>query len=105
MVYLCYIDESGTSIIPGNSNHYVLGALSIPIAYWKMCDGSINKIKKKYRIENAEVHTAWMLRKYLEQTKIPNFESLNDSHRRIEVEKLRTTYIIEIHGKQLPVNS
>jgi hypothetical protein len=75
-MYLCYVDESGTPEIPGNSSHYVLAGFAIPIWQWKACETDINNIKKKYELENAEIHTAWLLRKYIEQIKIANFENL-----------------------------
>lgn len=65
---VCYIDESGTSAIPGNTSHFVLAGLSIPIWHWKNCDQEIAKIKSVYRLEDAEIHTAWLARKYLEQS-------------------------------------
>lgn len=46
MVFFCYIDESGTPEIPGNTSHYVLAGISIPIAYWKQCESKIHGIKK-----------------------------------------------------------
>ena len=33
-MYLCYIDESGTSDIPGNTSHLILAGLSLPIWHW-----------------------------------------------------------------------
>lgn len=48
MVYFCYVDESGTPQIPGNTSHYVLCGISIPVKDWKRCDVAINKIKAKY---------------------------------------------------------
>jgi len=33
---LCYMDESGTPDIPGNSSHFILVGFSIPITYWKI---------------------------------------------------------------------
>ena len=33
-MYLCYIDESGTSDIPGNTSHFILAGLSLPI--WRL---------------------------------------------------------------------
>ena len=69
MLYLCYIDESGTSSIPGNTGHYVLCSVSIPVKYWKTYTQKINKIKKKYRLENTEIRTGWILRKYTEQAR------------------------------------
>lgn len=32
MVYFCYVDESGTLQIPGNTSHYVLCGISIMTA-------------------------------------------------------------------------
>lgn len=96
MVYLCYIDESGTPHIPGNTSHYVLCGISIPIKYWKICDVKINKIKSKYQLKEAEIHTGWIIRKYIEQTKIPNFDSLSYADRRCEVLKLRKAEIFKL---------
>ena len=41
-MYLCYIDESGTSVVPGNTSHFVLAGLSIPIVQWK--GGDLHKV-------------------------------------------------------------
>ncbi|MCX7976868.1 MAG: DUF3800 domain-containing protein [Bellilinea sp.] len=95
-MYLCYIDESGTSDIPGNSSHYVLAGLSIPISKWKECDRSIELIKQKYGLEFAEIHVAWMLRPYLEQNKIPNFEFLNENQRRSAVQAYRNQELLRL---------
>ena len=88
-MYLCYIDESGTPEITGNTSHYVLAGLSIPIWHWKECDKEIESIKDKYRLANKEIHVAWMMRPYLEQSKIPDFSKLNYSQRISRVETLR----------------
>ncbi len=95
-MFLCYIDESGTSSIPGNTSHFILVGLSIPIWHWKDCDHDITRIKEKYDLLNAEIHTAWILRKYLEQSRIPNFDSLHYSQRRSEVERLRKTALLRL---------
>jgi len=95
-MFLCYIDESGTSEIPGNTSHFILAGISIPIGKWKECDSQINIIKVKYKLVGAEIHTASMLRYYPEQRKIKDFESL-DRHQRIyEVEKLRKSEILRL---------
>ena len=99
-MYLCYIDESGTPDIPGNTSHYVLSGLAIPIDKWKKCDVEINLIKKKYDLENEEIHTGWILRKYLEQSKIVNFDSLDKKSRCYEVEKLRNTTLLSLQKSQ-----
>ena len=89
MMYFCYNDESGTPEIPGTSSHYVLCGISIPSERWKKCDSQIHAIKKKYGLENAEIHTGWILRSYLEQTKISDFESMDWTARRAAVMRER----------------
>jgi hypothetical protein len=98
----CYVDESGTSQIPGNSNHFILAGLSIPIMYWKSCDLQINNLKKKFALENNEIHVAWILRSYLEQSKIADFDNLSIDQRKSEVHRLR---VIEIYRLQKSGNS
>jgi len=61
---LCYIDESGTPETTGNTSHYILAVLAIPVNKWKEAELEITKIKQKYSLENTEIHTAWLLRKY-----------------------------------------
>lgn len=97
-MYLCYIDESGTSDIPGNSTHFILAGLSVPIWHWNDCDREVRRIKGRYALLDGEVHTAWMLRKYLEQKKIANFEALSPRDRRSEVTKLRNTELLRLQG-------
>lgn len=110
-MYFCYLDESGTPDIPGNSSHYVLSGLSIPIHQWKTCDGQIERIKKKYGLLGAEIHTAWILRKYIEQIKIVNFELMDYTARRNAVEMIRKRELLKLqksgnikHHKQTKKN-
>lgn len=100
MVYFCYIDESGTPQVPGNTSHYVLCGISIPVNCWKKCDTSINKIKAKYGLLDNEIHTGWIIRPYIEQTKIPNFEILSYENRRSEVLKQRRAEIFRVKKKK-----
>jgi hypothetical protein len=95
-MFLCYIDESGTPEIPGNSSHYVLAGLSIPVANWKDCDKEISTIKAKYFLSEAEIHTSWILRPYLEQSKIHNFHLLDKDRRIYEVDKLRNINLLKL---------
>lgn len=95
-MYLCYVDESGTSDIPGNTSHFVLAGLSIPIWYWKDCDREIEAIKKKYALDDSEIHIAWILRPYLEQSRIANFEALDYRQRRSQVVSLRNTELLRL---------
>lgn len=87
-MYLCYLDESGTPE-PGNTSHYVLVGLAIPIWQWRNCDDQVYSIKRKYELQDAEMHVAWMMRKYLEQSLITDFEKLDYDARRREVGVLR----------------
>lgn len=98
--YLCYIDESGVSSIPGNSSHFVLAGLSIPILLWKQADKTITVVLKKYDLEYEELHTAWMMRPYLEQSKIADFDKLNWKDRRSAVEKERTKELLRLQAAQ-----
>lgn len=95
-MYLCYVDESGVPEIPGNTSHFVLAALSIPIWHWKQCNQEIETIKRRYQLENNEIHVAFMLRRYVEQSKISNFESLSYDQRRYEVRRLRSMEILRL---------
>lgn len=90
------MDESGTSESPGNTSHFVLVGLSIPIWHWKTCEYEVSKIKKRYDLQSSEIHTGWLLRKYLEQSKIPNFEKLSRSARQSEVEKYRRSELLRL---------
>jgi hypothetical protein len=100
MVYFCYIDESGTPEIPGNTSHYVLAGLSIPISYWKKCEKGITSLKQRYDLQDSEIHTGWILRKYLEQSRIVGFETMNHTQRRHEVEKIRKAELLKLQKSQ-----
>lgn len=75
-MYICYVDESGTVERSGNTQHFVLVGLAIPGETWRQKDGAVSAIKERYGLSDAEIHTAWMLRDYVEQKAIPEFESL-----------------------------
>lgn len=102
MVYFCYIDESGTPQIPGNTSHYVLCGVSIPVKYWKRCDKQIAGIKAKYGLANAEIHTGWIKRTYLEQTKIQDFDKLSYADRRSAVMSARTAEVYRVKKQHNP---
>ena len=89
------MDESGTSSVPGNTSHFILAGLAIPIWHWRDCEREITTVKQKYALTlEDEIHTAWMLRKYAEQRKVQNFERLNHEQRRqrVESERLQILY-------------
>jgi len=89
VIYLCYMDESGTPSIPGNTTHFVLAGLALPISKWKFCEAEITKIKQRYGLGDVELHTGWMCRPYLEQSRIPEFTKLGREQRRSKVMRLR----------------
>jgi hypothetical protein len=95
-VLLCYIDESGTPETTGNTSHYVLAGLAIPVQRWKDAELDINKVKQQYGLEHAEIHTAWLLREYIEQSKITGFESLPKDKRVYEVQKYRKAELLRL---------
>ena len=95
-MYICYVDESGTSEIPGNTSHFVLAGISIPIRLWRTADSSIYAILARYGLGGQELHTAWILRSYLEQTRIADFEKLDWASRRTAVDRLRNAYLLKL---------
>ncbi len=98
-MYLCYIDESGTADIPGNTSHFILAGISIPIWFWKTCDKDIYFIKHKYDLDKAELHVAWMMRQYPEQDAITDFNHLDYAQRRSRVNSLRTAKLLHLQTR------
>lgn len=95
-MHLCYIDESGTSDIPGNTSHFVLAGLSIPDGYWKQHDRQVEAIKRVYGLGGAEIHVAWLMRPYPEQKGIPQFATLSRPARRQQVESARKAELLRL---------
>lgn len=96
MTYFCYIDESGTPEVPGTSSHFVLVGLAVPIASWREADRQIREILFRYDLADAEIHTAWLLRRLVEQDKIPDFEQLDRPTRRAAVERYRAGELLRL---------
>jgi hypothetical protein len=99
-VHLCYIDESGTPDVPGNTSHFVLAGISIPIGNWRTADRSIAAVLRRYDLAGEELHTAWVLRSYLEQSRIPNFDQLSRDQRRVAVERERNRELLQLQKDQ-----
>jgi hypothetical protein len=95
-MYLCYLDESGVPEIPGNSTHFVLAGIAIPIERWREADAAISVIMTRYGLAGEELHTAWLLRKYLEQSRIDGFEALDWDARRVAVERMRVAEVYRV---------
>lgn len=62
----------------------------------KYCDNQIETIKKRFHLDDAEIHTAWILRPYLEQSQIPNFETLDKAKRISGVQKIRKAELLRL---------
>jgi len=93
-LYLCYIDESGTPDVPGNTSHFVLAGVALPIWQWGNADREVTTIMERYGLADEELHTAWLLRPYLEQSRIPGFDQLPRDARRSAVERARNTHLL-----------
>jgi len=101
-MHLCYIDESGTPEIPGNSSHFILAGISIPIEKWKQCDYEIERIKAKYKLDGSEIHTAWLMRRYVEQSKILDFDNKDYRQRRQAITSYRNAEILRLQRVNKP---
>jgi len=62
----------------------------------------VNAIALKYGLSGIEIHTAWMLRPYIEQRQIPNFLALLPDERRSAVRRARATNIHKIRKSKNP---
>lgn len=97
-MYLCYIDESGTSDVPGTTSHFVLAGLSVPIWHWRNIDRNVSAILAKYDLADEEFHTAWLLRSYREQSVIPDFQNLNYAQRRSAAMRERNAHLLRLQA-------
>lgn len=97
LMYLFYLDESGTPEIPGTSPTFTLAAIGIPVGSWTKYDKEIRQLKTSYGLADAEIHVAWIARRYMEQEKIRDFEKMDWVQRRDAVDQER---ILEITKKQ-----
>ena len=95
-MHICYIDESGTPSISDNTRHYVLAGLSVPEEYWKSHNEQVEAIKRRYRLSQAEIHVADMVRPYVEQDKIPGFSLMTPAKRRSQVQNTRKAELLRL---------
>lgn len=103
-MFLCYIDESGTPDIPGNTSHYILAGIAIPVWHWHTCERDIARIKAKYGLVNEEIHVAWMLRRYLGQSRISGFETMNWEQRRLAMNRYRQQELYRLQRANNPIH-
>jgi hypothetical protein len=76
-----YLDESGVDDLGGGTSHFVLLGLIVPADNWKNISDRVDDIKSKYGLTDAEVHTAWMARRFVEQESDPTFEQRSRKER------------------------
>lgn len=88
-MYLLYLDESGTVDLSSSTLHFAFLGLAVPVGQWKKLDQEVFNVKKRYKLQAAEIHTAWMLRKYPAQDQIPDFALLDSVQRADRVAEKR----------------
>jgi len=77
-----------------------LAGISLPIWQWRSADRQISSILDRYHLSGAELHTAWILRSYVEQARIPQFSQLASSHRRAAVQRERNRELLRLQRTQ-----
>jgi len=101
-MYLCYIDESGTPEVPGNTSHFILAGLSMPIWHWKAADREVTQVLTRYDLAEQEFHTAWLMKKYYEQSKVNGFDQMSWAARRSAVQRERNANLLKLQRRQQP---
>lgn len=94
-MHFCYLDESGTPELSGDTSHFVLLGLSIPGETWKAKDAEVAVVKRRYGLEHEEIHAGWIARRYPEQEKIPDFATLSSGDRRKAVQNARDAFLVK----------
>ncbi len=102
-MHMCYLDESGTVDLSDSSQTFVLLGLAIPANCWKSYEQKFAKTKQRFGLGEQEIHVAWMNRRYSEQDAIHQFETLDWSARRAEVQKVRDSIIATASSKAAKV--
>jgi hypothetical protein len=96
---MCYLDESGVPESTGTS-HFVLVGLAIPAEQWKVFDRQVSVCKDSFGLREAEIHAAWMARRYVEQEQIANFASMSRAARRTAVLEKRDEALIRVSARR-----
>lgn len=91
---ICYLDESGVPELSGGTSHFVFLGLSIQAETWRVKDEEITRLKRRFGLERAEVHTGWLARRYPEQESIRDFETRSEAERRRAVQEARDALLI-----------
>lgn len=94
-MYFCYLDESGTPQHAAQTSHCVLLGLAIPAAAWHDKDRGVNAIKARYGLQDLEVHTGYIARRFPEQEHIGDFEQMDSIQRRAAMEAQRRNSLLK----------
>jgi len=94
-MYFCYLDESGTPQVAAQTSHFILLGLAIPAAAWHDKDRRTSAIKARYGLQDAEIHTGYIARRFPEQEHIPNFEAMDSIQRRAATDAARKNSLVK----------
>ncbi len=93
---LLYVDESGNSHSDPKNTHFVLAGVAMDAAYWKQHNSQVENIKDTYDLADQEIHTAWLLKTYGFQNKIPSFSSLDAANRKQTAEQFIQSELLKV---------
>jgi len=104
---LVYMDESGVEELTAGTSHFVLLGLMVPATEWKAATDQLERVKDTYGLQNVEIHTAWMHRKYIEQENVEGFAKLakQDRIKAAQKEIARRAGILGVSGEKKKVTS
>jgi hypothetical protein len=97
-MYMCYLDESGVQENTGTS-HFVLLGLAVVAEQWKAIENQITQCKRNYGLADAEIHSAWVARRYIEEEQVPDFERLSWDDRRKATAAKRDQSLIRVAAR------
>lgn len=80
----------------GGTSHYIFLGLAIPIETWQTKDREVASVAQLFGLEEAEIHTGWTFRRYLEQERISGFEAMTRDQRRAAYERERDVTLVRI---------
>ncbi|MEN6369989.1 MAG: DUF3800 domain-containing protein [Thermotogota bacterium] len=106
-MYILYMDESGVEELTAGTSHFVLLGLVIPADQWKQLDLALGNLKARFELRDAEIHAAWMHRRYSEQESIDGFDALSYDARRAVAEAAvrRRAGIIGVQGSKKKIEA
>lgn len=106
-MYILYMDESGVEELGAGTSHFVLLGLVIPAEKWRLLDTILGNAKERYGLREAEIHAAWMHRRYTEQESIDGFEALSPDDRRTAAEAAirRRAGVIGVQGSKKKIEA